>query len=317
MANRQRHWGALLSIASLLGCLAVAEWALRGRPLPRIQAVFPDQAELITSGDEVFWRSHSRGEREQIACVEREGQAAVAILGSSILFGVQLDVSETLGAHLEPVVDGCVVNLAQPASSFQTQAATARHSLAALHPQIVIWEVWKNSPNDFTLINGAAYNFGNLSRDEGGVPSPLGLPPPLNRTLFGVSSIYRFIAVSQARDRPETQGGAAEWVAFTERALPQLRALAGDARLILPMMPPLSVPFAQTAAHPPPGYTIFAAAAAAQGIETIDVAAALSDADHEALRLDPCCHLNAAGQAALGVVIAAAISPPAPDEGPP
>ena len=80
------------------------------------------------------------------------------------------------------------------------------------------------------------------------------------------------------------------------------------------MMPPLSVPFAQTAVHPPPGYTVFAAATAAQGIETIDVAAALWDAGHEALRLDPCCHLSAAGQDALGAVIAAAIRPPAPGQ---
>lgn len=51
---------------------------------------------------------------------------------------MQLEVSKPLGAHLEPVVEGRVVNLAQPALSFQTQAATARHSLPALHPQIVI-----------------------------------------------------------------------------------------------------------------------------------------------------------------------------------
>lgn len=302
---------------SLLGSLAVAEVVLRGRSLPRVQAVFPDQAELITVDGEVFWRSHSRGDREQAACVAREGRAAVVILGSSILFGVQLDASETLGAHLESVVDGCVVNLAQPASSFQTQAATARHTLAALSPKLVIWEVWQNSPSAFTVINGVAYNFGNLSRDEAGVPSPLGVPPTINRTLFGLSSLYRFATIYQATERPEVQGGSAAWEDFTARALPQLLALAGDARIILPMMPPLSAPFAQTAARPPPGYAVFAAAAQAQGIETIDVAAALVDADHEALRLDPCCHLNAAGQAALGAVIAARISPSAPGEAPP
>ena len=139
MADRLRLRGALLSATTLLGSITIAECALRDRPLPRIQAVFPDQAELVTVDGEVFWRSHSRGEREQAACVEREGQAAVAILGSSILFGVQLAVSETLGAHLSDVVDGCIVNLAQPASSFQIQATTARHALPALHPQIVIW----------------------------------------------------------------------------------------------------------------------------------------------------------------------------------
>ena len=86
---------------------------------------------------------------------------------------MQLEVSKTLGAHLESVVEGRVVNLAQPALSFQTQAATARHSLPALHPQIVIWEEWKNSPSAFTLINGADDNFGSLSRDNDGAPSPI------------------------------------------------------------------------------------------------------------------------------------------------
>lgn len=303
MSARQRQRGALLSVASLLGSLAVAEGVLRTQRPPRIQAVFPDQAELSVVDGEVFWRSHSRGEREREDCVAEEGGAKAVILGSSILFGVQLDFPDTLGAHLEPVLGGCVVNLAQPASSFSTQAATARSRLAALSPEIVIWEVWKNSPNGFLMLGDTAYNFGNLDVDETGVPSPFGLSSDLNRALFSRLALYRFAVLTQAADRPQGVGGARAWREFAETALAEMRELAGDARLILPMMPPLSVPFADSAARPPSGYVAFREEAARVGIETVDVAAAMAGEDHEALRLDPCCHLNAAGQAVLGQVL--------------
>jgi hypothetical protein len=312
MSNQQRSRGALLSIASLLASLLAAEVFFRGRPLPRIQRVSPDQAELTVIDGEVSWRSRSRGEREQADCVAERGGAEVVILGSSILFGVALDYPDTLGAALSPSVDGCVVNLAQPASSFSTQAAVARHALPALHPEVVIWELWQNSPSRFTLIGESAYNFGSLEVDAGGVPSPFGLSAGLNRTLFGRSALYRFAVLTQARERPPAQTGASLWETFSGPALDELTALAGSARLILPMMPPLSAPFAQTAAQPPPGYVTFTDEATRRGIETIDVAAALSGQDHEALRLDPCCHLNAAGQRALAAVLIEALVSPRP-----
>ena len=310
MSARQQVRGALLSLATLLGCVLVLEVAFRQQRPPRVQAVFPDQAELVDIGGEISWRSHSRGEREREACVEREGGAEAVILGSSILFGVQLDWPDTLGAHLEKALGGCVVNLAQPASSFQPQVATARHTLPVLDPDIVVWEIWQNSPNSFTLIGDIAYNFGHLEVDEGGVPSPFGVSVGLNRALFSRSALWRFVTLTQAAEQSVGANGAAMWKSFASDAITQMRAVSGDARIILPLMPPLSAPFADSAANPPPGYDAMLQVASARGVETIDVARSLIGHDHEALRLDPCCHLNAAGQAALAEVVMDAISPP-------
>ncbi|MFT5684325.1 MAG: hypothetical protein ACI8RZ_005266 [Myxococcota bacterium] len=314
MSNQQRSRGALLSLISLVGSLLVAEGVLRTRPTPRIQSVSPNQADLTVRDGEISWRSRSRGEREQVDCVAEKGGAEkggaekggaeIVILGSSILFGVQLDYPDTLGAHLSKSVDGCVVNLAQPASSFATQAATAQHALPDLSPSVVIWEIWQNSPNQFAMVGASAYNFGNLAVDAGGVPSPFGLPVGLNRALFGHSALYRFAVLTQATEATGSQTGSNLWGTFSGAALDRLTELTGPAKLILPMMPPLSASFAQTAARPPPGYAIFRAEAKRRGIATLDIAAALTTHDHEALRLDPCCHLNAAGQEVLAAVLA-------------
>ncbi len=303
MSNRQRSRGALLSVASLVASLLVAEVVLRSQPTPRVQSVSPNQAELTVIDGEISWRSRSRGEREQADCVAEQGGAEVVILGSSILFGVQLDYPDTLGAHLSRGVDGCVVNLAQPASAFSTQAATAQHALPDLSPSVVIWEIWQNSPNRFSMVGRSAYNFGNLAVDDGGVPSPFGLSAGLNRALFGRSALYRFAVLTQAVEASGSQTGSSLWGSFSGPALDRLTELAGDAEIILPMMPPLSQPFAETAERSPPGYEIFRAEAERRGIATLDVAAAMTAHDHEALRLDPCCHLNAAGQEALAEVL--------------
>jgi hypothetical protein len=308
MSNQQRSRGALLSIASLAVSLMVAEGVLRSQPAPRVQSVSPSQAELTVIDGEISWRSHSRGEREQADCVAEQGRAEVVILGSSILFGVQLDYPDTLGAHLSRRVEGCVVNLAQPASAFSTQAAAAQHALPSLSPAVVIWEIWQNSPNQFLMVGRSAYNFGTLAVDKGGVPDSFGLPAGLNRTLFAISAVYRFAVLTQAVEAPSRQTGSSLWGSFSGPALDRLTALVGDAAIILPMMPPLSQSFAETAAHPPRGYALFRAEAARRGMVTLDVAAALTAHDHEALRLDPCCHLNAAGQSVLAEVLSEAVS---------
>lgn len=308
MSNQQRGRGALLSIASLGVSLMVAEGVLRSQPTPRVQSVSSSQAELTVLDGEISWRSHSRGAREQTDCVAERGRAEVVILGSSILFGVQLDYPDTLGAHLAQTVDGCVVNLAQPASGFSTQAAAAHHVLQDLSPSVVIWEIWQNSPNHFSMVGQTAYNFGTLAVDEGGVPDPFGLPAGLNRTLFAGSALYRFAVLTQAIEAPSRQTGSSLWSDFSGPALDRLAALVGDAAVILPMMPPLSQSFAETAARPPPGYALFRAEAARRGMTTLDVAAALTAHDHEALRLDPCCHLNADGQRVLAEVLSAEVS---------
>jgi hypothetical protein len=91
----------------------------------------------------------------------------VVILGSSIFHGVELDPADSLGPQLAALLDKgeeqpCVVNLAQPGSAFENQAAALRQHAAALRPRVVVWELWGNSAYRFTMVDDAAFNFGAL-----------------------------------------------------------------------------------------------------------------------------------------------------------
>ena len=76
-------------------------------------------------------------------------------------------------------------------------------------------------------------------------------------------------------------------------------AAAHEMTLVVVYMPTLSQPFAESAAHPLASYGPARHAFAAVDAVQVDAAALLTDASYEALRLDPCCHYNAAGMALL------------------
>ena len=88
------------------------------------------------------------------------------------------------------------------------------------------------------------------------------------------------------------------------------------AHLVLVVASPLDRPFAETAASLPRGHVLVRDWAAAHGVPWIDVAAAWTHLDPRQLRLDPCCHLNAAGHQALAELLAGELtSLPNPPEG--
>ncbi len=69
------------------------------------------------------------------------------------------------------------------------------------------------------------------------------------------------------------------------------------ARLVLVFCPPLNAALANLADSPPPEYSQVEEWARQEGLETIWLAGRLADV--EAIRLDPCCHFNARGQALI------------------
>lgn len=297
---------AIFSILSMLlglgvALLAIELWANR-QPIPRIQQVLMVGTQTEVVDGVALWRSVGTAERENFAC---EGEQRLMVLGSSILFGSDLEPEESLGPLLESHRPGlCVHNLAQPGFTLQNQLTAAQKALsgplAGRTPDVLLLEMWANSPNILRLVGQRAYNFGDLQVDEQGFPNPFGLPTSANRTLFGASAGYRFVVLSRAplRRRSST---VEEWRGFARGRLQEALALAAahEMTLVVVYMPTLSQPFAESAAHPLASYGPARHAFAAVDAVQVDAAALLTDASYEALRLDPCCHYNAAGMALL------------------
>ena len=81
-------------------------------------------------------------------------------------------------------------------------------------------------------------------------------------------------------------------------------ARSTGAKLVWYFAPPLDRSFAESAAARSPTNNAWFQFAQTHGIPAYFLAEALVDEDHLSLRLDPCCHFNAAGHRALVPVMA-------------
>jgi hypothetical protein len=291
-----------LGMALLLG-----EWVAGEAPLPRIQVLPLSGPVRVVDGTPVWRASEGSEARENAGC---EGDP-VLLVGSSILYGSGLSATESLGPALQARLPGaCVHNHAQPAFTFDNQRVVAAEQVdAGAPPQVVVWEIWQNSVNRLDVIGDAAYNFGELVVDGGGVPSVLALGPGANRALFARSAMVRQLSVRLA-PRRTNHALQPRWQALADGPLRDaLVALqAAGSTPLLALMPALDRPFAESAADPYVGYAPVRAMADELGLPVVDVAQALSGQPVEELRLDPCCHYNAAGQQALADALAPEIS---------
>ncbi len=292
------------AIATLLGCgLAVGgaeHWASE-QPVPRVQQLLELDSNGLTYVDGVpTWHSsHQHEERWNLDCIE-DGQADVVILGSSIFHGVRLQAAETLGPQLASLLatgeaSPCIVNLAQPGSAFPNQRASLLQHSDTLRPKLVIWEMWHNSVNQFQVVGEAAYNFGSMRLDSQGLPNTWGLPAGLNRALFSSSHLYRFFDLKLAKKGSRKQLDV--WGQFVEgplaSAVDELRA-QGIAVLLV-FTPQLSKPFSDQTLEFKPTYSLVSDWAKEHDVRFVDLAVVLAGTDPVSVRLDPCCHYNAAG----------------------
>lgn len=305
--RRQTAFALAATALGLLLGLAVAEGVARQLDLPRIQTIGLGGTARLVDGVPVWRDPEGSPARENADCAGPR----VLLLGSSILYGSGLEPDASLGPALEARLPGlCVENLAQPAFTFDNQRAVADERLArAPTPEVVVWEVWQNSVNRIDVIGDAAYNFGELEVDAGGVPSVLGFGPGANRALFAASALVRQLSVRLA---PTSRTGALapRWEAFADGPLRGAldRVREAGATPVLVLMPPLDRPFAESAAQPFVGYVFVEELAAREGVAVVDAAGRLAGASHEALRADPCCHYNPDGIQALADVLAPEIT---------
>jgi len=294
----------LLASVVLLVCLGAAESYFVDRPLRRIQQVLKsDNSSLRFVGDVPVWQAQI-SERTQVAnrsCLSStNGEVDVMLLGDSIFFGVMVDPSLTLAPLLQRQLSerlgrpSCVINLSEPGFSFQSQAAMFREEVAQNKPKIVVLELWFNSTHKFIPINGAVYNFGNLEKDENGLPN-LGLPSALNRVLFSNSALWRHVSVGLAPTTSERLSD--RWADFVITDLEPFAAWldAQNIELVVAFATTLGTPFSDGRPTQNTTYRSAMEWAAARGVPQVVFSDVLANEDVASVRNDTCCHLNARG----------------------
>lgn len=324
----------------LLLFVGVAESLLRLSPItPRIQivdmaargaAVGPDgrpddsrgqarmslHTEVTESGVPVFYQRFIE-DRWRLDCRPGEDAVRVAAMGSSILAGHTLGAngsaehiwSAVLHRALNDVRPACVSNFAAAGFSFDNQWEIATRHLAQTAPDVVYWEIWTNSPKRWHVVGERAYRFGALAPDETLLPNPFGVPERLHRVAFERSRLWEAVSIGLAQ-KPQKTPDHEAWPTFANERLPYAHALVEGlgAELVLVLAPSLHRPFSEqiadrrtTPIRDP--YLHVVAWAEAEGVAVIRLDEALVDHAVEDIRLDPCCHYNARGQALLAGVL--------------
>ena len=294
----------LVVVGGLVGGLLLAELSVRVfKPTPRAQIVRGYGLHAV-DGIPVWEQSSDRHNRE---CVEQHPERTrVLFFGSSITYGVSLTAAEAFTAALQerlnaarPSPGFCVLNFAQPGFAFQQKLVVARQEVARYRPALIMWEDWVEW-REYRLIGDAAYGVGDLRvRDDGFVGMP-GVPDGVNRALFLHSRLYEYLTLTLGEEI-ERVPGPWELPGWFDTHLAEVVALAQSvgARLVFYASPPLEQPFAETAKTPPDWHGLIVDFGHRNNVPVYELQRELTDQDYLALRLDPCCHFNAAGHRAL------------------
>ncbi len=191
-----------------LGVGGAEAWLRANPPQLRVQ-VFRDgdQATLVRTENGPYWVPRNRdNERTRSGCPTPDGAPTIAVVGSSILFSSGLTNEESTGPELRAALqergaaDPCVLNYAVPGTTFGTQYARVAAELPE-RVDVLVWEVWQNSPHQYVELGDSVYNFGRLTGAPGEVPDPWGLGA-WNRALLGRSRIYELAALTAAPEAP-------------------------------------------------------------------------------------------------------------------
>ncbi len=284
--------------------LVLGEVVIRaGRIEPRV-AIFrhhesPPRLLLSELHDRVVWRqpeqAGDRGAvRENLAC---EGAVRVHLYGDSIAFGAGLDAAESVGPQLQAALgpDVCVRTFAQPGSTVCSQLAFAMEHVPTDHPQVVIQQLWYGSPRIPTRLGDAAYDLHGLPADDAGYPTlPGGFGGPLHHLLFDHSRFWAWGTLALTSPCKGCGRGWEELIDTDLTALHQLTTASGG-QLVLWLAAPLDRSVEDLQAHPVDWYDPVLRWAETHGVRVVRAESLWTGAAIEALRLNPCCHLNAAG----------------------
>lgn len=300
-----------LGVGALLAALS-AELVVRVvQPTPRTQVVRTaelSQVELLELYGQPVWRvtePEQRGLYDR-PCRELVGEQGrvVVLVGDSILYMTSSTLAaDNVARHLERALGGveagwCVVSGAMSGYGAQQKLATALDLIDRERADLVLWEVWGERPT-YRRIGETLYGIGSYLRDEAEVPYVEAIPVPLavNRWLFLRSRAWEYLVLALgagAVDDPVLH--------LHERFLDE--AEAAGVRPLFVVFPDLGQPFDQPGSivhlvHPPLRELV-----TGRGAPWVELRPLLVGLDVEQIRLDPCCHYNAAGHEALAPILA-------------
>lgn len=309
----------LLRAALMLGLfvlttLGLGEVVVRGlRVEPRVVMIREDPrvVHLSTLSGRVVWeqverRAPGAPTRQNLGCADRPTHR-VHLYGDSIAFGSDLTVEESPGAQLQAALVArgtgapwCVQNFAQPGATPWVARAFADAHLPSSRPELVLIELWYGGNHVPLRAGDVVYYPTGMRTDADGYPTfAFGWTGWLHHALFDAS---RFWAWSTFVVSPRCDTCEPTWESLLDGDIQAMRAGAAavGADTVLLVAAPLDVPFAETLAHPPEWTVAINRWAARERVPVLHVADLLSDQAVEAVRLDPCCHLNPTGARLLG-----------------
>lgn len=303
--RRYYAYGIATVVLGVIGGVLITEAAVRQGKLKPPRQVIRGFGMHSVDGVPVWERTGDRHNRE---CVEQHPERTrILFFGSSITFGTNLNPSDVFTAALEqrlnearPAPGFCVLNFAQEGYAFEQKYAVARVEVPRYKPALIMWEDWVEW-SEYRMIGDSAYALGDLSVRADGFVGMEGVPDSLNRFLFLHSRLYEYVVLVHGERMPQTPGGPNGIKLFADSRLSKVPALAqsAGAKLVLYLAPPLDQPFAETAASLPDWHAILLDFARDHGVPAYPLQRELIDQDYLALRMDPCCHYNAAGHRAL------------------
>ncbi len=312
-------------LLGVLATLVVAEGLVRALGVPpRVQVVrAAARPELTWHGDVPLWPRAAAAPRHHWDCLEQRPDAPVVlVLGDSILAGVFIEPERVWSRLVEQGwSEGeppCLLNLAEAGYSLQNEVLSAELAAERVSPDHLIVELWRNAGWDYTRVGDTAYRFRGLQRSADGTPNPLGLPGTLHRSLLPRSRLYELTTLAVAPSLPEKPERGLYRQTLLRR-LEDLQHLADqhDASMLFVGVPELDRPFAQHAeeriawsAKQADQGDVLARTWARErghGVVELDELLAAAGQDHEAIRLDACCHYNEVGQGAVARALTPAI----------
>jgi hypothetical protein len=319
--------GKLVEIGLVVAATAaVAEVVIRVvNPTPRVQITRSKRPgvhgwDFTMVGDQPTWRDAGSDARRNEAC-PRDGTVDVVLMGTSITFGTGLGPDEPFPHLLQRSLDAgapgrwCVLNLAQPAYVGSNKLAELPGALARFRPKMVLWEVWGNDPDRYTMVGPDAFAFKDLRVGADGLPWVLPVPNPLHAWLFEHARLYQYgtLALDGRVD-----DGADRWSQWADARMEQVYAqvTASGAKLALYAPTPLYKAPDELADHPDQAMSTARAWGAKHDVPVFLFAEALRGSDPAEIALHRDGHLNALGHARIAPVFEAWMVSLLPDVAP-
>jgi len=301
---------ALMILLGILATFFLGEIAIRIlNPTPRIQVIRSSHNLEFEVVDGVpVWRGDGTTGRENLSCLDSSPTHRVVVIGSSILFGSSLETEEVFSSSLperlnqaHPDRKTCFFNFAQPGFTFGSKWIRTQQAFEKLKPDLLIFEIWYNDINPFALLRDQAVNIGHLRVNEWNHPDLFGLPLSVNKWLLEHSYLYHYASLALATDQDQTRN----WRDFVLHELSKVVRLGKETGtpVLFVFAPNLNTSLASQADRTSKEYKVVESYLQDIKAEYMFLSRELRDDDIMDIRLDECCHYNAAGMDRLTDVI--------------